>query len=82
VMPNAIGGVQFTQHLFSIANRLRWPHDWIAWNIENMHKNRPVELGKRGGKVGGPARAKKLTPEQRSESARKAANARWSKGGS
>jgi hypothetical protein len=38
-----------------------------------------VALGRRGGKKGGPARAAKLTPEQRSESARKAVQARWSK---
>ena len=36
-----------------------------------------VALGRLGGKKGGPARAKKLTPEQRSEIARKAAQARW-----
>lgn len=38
-----------------------------------------VELGRLGGKKGGRARAKKLTPEQRSEIARIAANARWKK---
>lgn len=38
-----------------------------------------VALGRLGGKVGGKARAKKLTPEQRSEIAKKAASARWSK---
>lgn len=38
-----------------------------------------VSLGRRGGKVGGPARAAKLTPEQKREAARKAALARWSK---
>jgi len=38
-----------------------------------------VALGRRGGKKGGPARAAKLTPEQRSESARKAVLARWAK---
>ncbi len=38
-----------------------------------------VALGKLGGKKGGPARAKKLTKEQRSEIAKKAAQARWSK---
>ena len=32
-----------------------------------------------GGKKGGPARASKLTPEQRSEIAKKAARARWKK---
>jgi hypothetical protein len=38
-----------------------------------------VALGRLGGKKGGPARAKKLTPEQRKEIARKAARARWGK---
>ena len=38
-----------------------------------------VALGRLGGKKGGPARAKKLTPEQRSEIAKKAAAARWNK---
>ena len=36
-----------------------------------------VELGRHGGLKGGRARAAKLTPEQRSEIARKAAAARW-----
>lgn len=38
-----------------------------------------VESGRRGGLKGGPARAAKLTPEQRSASARKAAQTRWEK---
>jgi hypothetical protein len=37
------------------------------------------KLGKKGGKKGGPARAAAMTPEQRSESARKAVQARWAK---
>ena len=36
-----------------------------------------VALGRKGGLKGGPARAKKLTKAERSESARKAAQARW-----
>lgn len=36
-----------------------------------------VALGRLGGRKGGKARAAKLTPEQRRESARKAARARW-----
>lgn len=36
-----------------------------------------VALGRRGGLKGGKARAKALTPEQRSEIARKAAIKRW-----
>jgi hypothetical protein len=38
-----------------------------------------AKLGKKGGKKGGPARAAAMTPEQRSESARKAVQARWAK---
>ena len=38
-----------------------------------------VALGRKGGKKGGPARAAKLTPEQRSESARRAVQARWAR---
>jgi hypothetical protein len=38
-----------------------------------------VALGRLGGRKGGKARAEKLTPEQRSEIARKAAKARWAK---
>lgn len=36
--------------------------------------------GAKGGKVGGTARAKSLTPRQRSEIAQAAAQARWKKG--
>lgn len=38
-----------------------------------------VELGRRGGLKGGKARADKLSPEQRSEIAKKAAQKRWQK---
>jgi hypothetical protein len=38
-----------------------------------------VELGRRGGLKGGKARAAKMTKKQRSESAKKAAAARWKK---
>jgi hypothetical protein len=38
-----------------------------------------VALGRKGGKKGGPARAANLTAKQRSESARKAVQARWAK---
>lgn len=37
------------------------------------------ELGRLGGKKGGKARAEALTPEQRSEIAKKAAQKRWHK---
>jgi hypothetical protein len=38
-----------------------------------------VELGRRGGRLGGRIRAERMTPEQRSASARKAAQARWAR---
>jgi hypothetical protein len=38
-----------------------------------------VELGRRGGMKGGHARAQRMTPEERRESARQAARARWAK---
>ncbi len=38
-----------------------------------------VDLGRRGGLKGGPARAKKLSAKKRSEIAKRAAQARWGK---
>lgn len=38
-----------------------------------------VALGRKGGLKGGHARAAKMTPEERRESAKKAAAARWGK---
>ena len=52
----------------------------IAKSSEEPRKNpAAVALGKLGGKKGGPARAKKLSPERRKEIAKKAAQARWGK---
>jgi len=46
-----------------------------------VHEKNPaaVALGRLGGKKGGPARAQKLTTEERSAIAKKAATARWKK---
>lgn len=38
-----------------------------------------AEMGRRGGKKGGAARAAKMTPEERAASARQAAKSRWAK---
>ena len=38
-----------------------------------------VALGRKGGLKGGKARAANMTPEQRSDAAKKAVNARWDK---
>ena len=51
-----------------------------APEVEQPAKNPHAQaLGRLGGLKGGAARAKKLTKEQRSEIAQKAAAARWSK---
>jgi hypothetical protein len=50
----------------------------IAEPDPNAGKNpTAVELGRLGGKKGGAARAKKLSPEERKRIAKKAAAARW-----
>jgi len=60
----------------------------IVRDATNEDKTEPVDdgkdpaavaLGRKGGLKGGKARAAKLTPEQRSETARRAAVARWKK---
>jgi len=45
--------------------------------VESGKNPAAVALGRLGGLKGGKARAEKLTKEQRSEIARKAAQARW-----
>jgi hypothetical protein len=44
-----------------------------------LSPERRSEIAEKAGKAGGTARAKKMTKAQRSESARKAALARWKK---
>jgi hypothetical protein len=59
---------------FLLGIYLRWLP--MAKKQKNPHA---VALGKLGGSKGGKIRAAKLTPEQRSEAARKAVAARWAK---
>lgn len=47
--------------------------------VEDGKNPAAVALGRLGGLKGGKARAEKLTPEQRSEIAKKAAEKRWNK---
>jgi hypothetical protein len=48
---------------------------------EPQEPEKPAQVsGRKGGLNGGKARAEKLSPERRSEIARRAANARWAKG--
>ncbi|MGD1892789.1 MAG: hypothetical protein ACFB15_19660 [Cyclobacteriaceae bacterium] len=48
-------------------------------DIDESKNPSAVELGRLGGKKGGKARAKKLSPERRKEIAKKAAAKRWEK---
>lgn len=49
--------------------------------IEDTTAAPPTDHHSRGGKIGGAARAAKLTREQRAEIAKKAAAARWGRSG-
>lgn len=51
-----------------------------AESEESTKDQAAVESGRKGGLKGGKERAKKLTDEERSEIAKKAAEARWGKG--
>ena len=54
--------------------------DIVAEATGGSEKNpHAVALGRMGGKVGGAARARKLSKKRRSEIAKKAAQARWNK---
>ncbi len=62
--------------------------DILTGQVEDHAPDRPenstkdqaaVSLGRRGGLKGGAARAKSLSPERRSEIAKKAAAKRWEK---
>jgi hypothetical protein len=58
--------------LFTMAKKPRIPEEALRFFREQ---------GKRGGKIGGKARAESLTGEERSAIAKKAAAARWGKRG-
>ncbi len=54
--------------------------DIATGEVEEVKPSAKTTRAKKGGAKGGPARARSLTPEQRSEIARIAASARWKKG--
>jgi hypothetical protein len=60
--------------------------DRVTYHKDMPRKKLPAEVldyfrkqGAKGGRIGGVLRAERMTPEQRSESARKAVLSRWSK---
>ena len=61
-----------------MADLNRMAHRIVRESTEPREKPTSAQVnGRNGGHKGGPARAAKLTPERRSEIARKAAQARW-----
>lgn len=46
--------------------------------VETQKDPAAVALGRKGGLKGGKVRAERMTPEERSEAARRAARKRWS----
>ena len=84
--PNSRSGTQHTIRAFRhlqlvIRDRLRYNRN-VAENqdpTDNELRELARILGRRGGLKGGKARAAKITPQERSESARKAVQARWAK---
>jgi hypothetical protein len=69
------------EHDFAV-NAFRVFEEAVGESEEEIKKNKEFDakaLGRKGGLKGGKARAEKLTPEQRKEIAKKAANVRWSK---
>lgn len=54
--------------------------DIASGDVEEAEKTTTEKRASTAGKKGGPARAKALTPEQRSQIASLAAQARWKKG--
>lgn len=78
-------------YAYSMAKRKKKDHDFAvnAFRIvqeatgESEPEEKPVinykALGRKGGLKGGKARAERLTSEQRSEIAKKAAKVRWGK---
>jgi hypothetical protein len=74
------------RRLVGVAKRARMPSDAnqraratveLATGQRAADNPKPITLGQISGKKGGETRAKRLTPEERSEIARRAAEARW-----
>ena len=70
-----------TRPQLAVRDRLRYNRHMTENQDPTDEELREVArmLGRRGGLKGGPARAAKMTPEERSEAARKAVNARWAR---
>jgi len=72
------GPEDFAQNAFRVFQEAigETPKEESPVPTKNMHAS---ALGRLGGLKGGKARADNMTPEERSEAARKAVQARWAK---
>lgn len=68
------GGLDAGETPEALAERL-----WPAFR-DTVLSTGAAQLGSKGGKKGGKARAKKLSPERRAEIAKRAARVRWDAG--
>jgi len=68
----------FAVNAFRVVQEATEPKQEKPLPTEGKNPN-AVALGRLGGLKGGKARAAKMTPEQRKEIAKKAANKRWGK---
>jgi hypothetical protein len=67
--------------MLPMADLNRMAHRIVQKATEPQEPETPAQRdGRNGGLKGGQARAAKMTPEQRSAVAKKAATARWSRG--
>ena len=71
-------GVYALSSVFSHLYRALWT-DKLRCTMKKEKNPHAVALGKMGGLKGGKKRAARLTPEERSASARNAALARWAR---
>jgi len=85
-VPAVIGALLFTILLYVTAHVEVTQLALVFWQAltytVGMRKRKDpaaVALGRKGGLKGGKARAKAMTPEQRSEASRKAVQARWAR---
>lgn len=69
----------FTQIAFDVVRKATGEIEHTLTPEQPLKNKAAVELGRLGGRKGGKARAENLTPEQRSEIAKKAARVRWKK---
>jgi len=62
-----------------LQNKTKARRNNVAYSDSSEKDPAAVELGRKGGKIGGVRRAKNLTPERRTEIAKLAAAVRWGK---